>query len=161
MNPILTSRVFLRPLLAVFLTICFCAAGCGDSSDNDNSDQNGDLSVNRDESTAPAPTPTYAGPITDFLWKPRAESSYNEGLLVIHASPCNLDVVVNGEHLRDYGPGNGRCVTARSITRSGCGYGSNVKVEIFDTSTGLQYLFPDGNPYYIISNGCNRTEFRL
>ncbi len=161
MNKILNGQVVLSLLLVSFFAVGLCSVGCGDDSGDDVSDQSGDAAVNEGLATAPPPAPTYAGSITDFLWKPRAESNYNKGLLVIHASPCNLDVVVNGEQLRDYGPGNGRCVTARSTTRSGCGYGSNVKVEIFDSTTGLPYLFPDGNPHYIIPSGCNRTEFRL
>lgn len=99
-----------------------------------------------------------AGQITDFLWKPRAESGYNHGMPVIHANPCNATVYVNGQALRDFGPGNGRCNTSRMF--SGCGsYGSNIKVEVIDNKTGLPYFNGDV-PYVTVPNGCSRYEFK-
>ena len=107
------------------------------------------------------PLLTSAGDITDFLWKPEADGGYNNGLLVILVDPCEVVVLVNGEELVDFGPGNGRCTTARSLTKSGCGYGTNVQVQVLDSFTRLPYLFPGGLDTYIIPNGCNRTEFKL
>lgn len=103
--------------------------------------------------------PETAGMITDFLWKPKAESPYNPGGLIIHASPCNSHLTVNGETgLGDFGPGNGRCTTWR-FAKSGCSFG-RATVEIYD-SEGRLFTFPDGNPYIIIDNGCDRVEFKL
>lgn len=99
-----------------------------------------------------------AGEITDFLWKPRAESPYNEGSPVIHVNPCNATVYVNGEPLRDFGEGNGRCNTSRMF--SSCGsYGSNIKVEVIDNESGLPYFNGD-DPFVIVPNGCSRYEFK-
>lgn len=99
-----------------------------------------------------------AGDITDFLWKPRAESPYNPGNPVIHANPCDATVHVNGQPLLDFGPGNGRCNTSRMF--SSCGsFGSNIRVEIFDNKTGLPY-FNGNDPYVIVPNGCSRYEFK-
>ena len=106
-------------------------------------------------------TPDSAGEITDFLWKPEADSDYNKGKLIIHADPCDTRVVVNGEELGQFGAGNGRCTTARSLTKSGCAFGANIKVEIFDEATGAPYLFPGGQPYIIIPNGCDRVEVKI
>ncbi|MBX7138688.1 MAG: hypothetical protein K1X83_11960 [Oligoflexia bacterium] len=99
----------------------------------------------------------FAGDITDFLWKPAADSQFNTGKLVIHANPCDADVVVNGEHLPNFGAGNGRCTTARA-QKPGCAYG-RATVQIFDESSGLPYRWPDGTDSYIVQNGCQRTEF--
>lgn len=99
-----------------------------------------------------------AGQITDFLWKPRAESPYNKGMPVIHANPCNATVYVNGEALLDYGEGNGRCNTSRMM-RSCSSYGSNIKVEIIDNETGAPYHNGD-DPFVIVPNGCSRYEFK-
>ncbi len=110
----------------------------------------------------PDPTPvTSAGEITDFLWKPQSDGGYNPGLLVILVDPCDVVVLVNGEELTDFGPGNGRCTTARSLTKSGCGYGANARVQVLDSFTRLPYLFPGGLDTYTIPNGCNRVEFKL
>ena len=103
--------------------------------------------------------PRTMGEITDFLWKPAADSSYNPGSMVIHAGPCNATVSVNGQVLRDYGPGNGRCNTSRAF-QPGCAFGTNVKVEIVDNDTGLPYTH-NGEPFVTVPNGCNRFEFRL
>jgi len=91
-----------------------------------------------------------------FLWKPSATSSYNPGGLIIHNDSCNASAFVNGEKLKDYGPGNGRCGTYRSM-KPGCQYGTNIKVEIFDNKTNQPYYYKD-NPYVIIPNGCQRVE---
>lgn len=109
---------------------------------------------------AKANLPQSAGQITDFLWKPESDGGYNPGLLSILVNPCGVQVLVNGEELQNFGPGNGRCSTARSLRKSGCGYGGNARVEVIDPSSGLPYTFPDGNPYYIIPNGCSRVEFK-
>ncbi|MCB0310845.1 MAG: hypothetical protein KDD42_06405 [Bdellovibrionales bacterium] len=102
-----------------------------------------------------------AGSIRDFLWKPESDGGFSPGNLVVLTDACNVDVLVNGEKLVDYGPSNGRCTTARSQSRSGCQYGANITVEIVDSLSGYPYLFPDGQPYYIVPNGCNRSEFVL
>ncbi|MCB0344715.1 MAG: hypothetical protein KDD66_06345 [Bdellovibrionales bacterium] len=110
-------------------------------------------------STIEVAAPETAGMITDFLWKPKAESQFNPGGLIIHASPCNSHLTVNGETgLGDFGPGNGRCTTWR-YAKTGCSFGRAI-VEIYD-SQGRLFTFPDGNPYIIIENGCNRVEFKL
>ncbi|NMC62916.1 MAG: hypothetical protein GYA55_07065 [SAR324 cluster bacterium] len=104
--------------------------------------------------------PEIAGTINDFLWKPKSDpKSQNPGMLVILVDACDADVVVNGEHLRNVGYSNGRCSTARA-SKTGCAYGANVKVEVFDAYDHSVYLFPDGKPYYIIPNGCDRVEFK-
>lgn len=102
--------------------------------------------------------PKTLGQITDFLWKPKAESDYNKGSLVIHAAPCNATVVVNGETLLDFGPGNGRCNTSRAF-KPGCAFGNNVKVEIFDNESGLPYTH-EGQPFITVPRGCDRFEFK-
>lgn len=102
--------------------------------------------------------PKMLGQITDFLWKPKAESDYNKGSLVIHASPCNATVAVNGERLLDFGPGNGRCNTSRAF-KPGCAFGNDVKVEIFDNASGLPYSH-EGQPFIIVPRGCDRFEFK-
>lgn len=99
-----------------------------------------------------------AGQITDFLWKPRAESPYNKGMPVIHVNPCNATVYVNGDKLLDYGEGNGRCNTSRML-KSCSSFGSNVRVEIIDNETGAPYYHGD-KPYVIVPNGCSRYEFK-
>lgn len=108
-----------------------------------------------------AAKPQTIGTVRWFLWKPESDGGYNPGLLSILIDPCNVRVYVNGVELADYGPTNGRCTTARSVTTDGCGFGSNARVEVVDASTGIPYAFPDGNPYYIIPNGCSRVEYRI
>lgn len=99
-----------------------------------------------------------AGEITDFLWKPEADSVFNPGKPVIHVNPCNATVYVNGQALEDYGPGNGRCNTSRMF--SSCGsYGTNIKVEVRDNETGLPYLH-NGQTFVTVPNGCRRFEFK-
>jgi len=99
-----------------------------------------------------------AGQITDFLWKPRADSDYNKGSPVIHVNPCNATVIVNGEALLDFGPGNGRCNTSRMFQSCGS-FGSNIKVEVIDNESGLPYFNGD-DPFVIVPNGCSRYEFK-
>ena len=94
--------------------------------------------------------------ISKFLWKPKATSPYNEGKLVIHVDACDAVVVVNGEALPDYGPGNGRCNTSRS-QKTACSYGNNVKVEVFDIKTNEPYMH-NGLPYVTVPSGCDRFE---
>jgi hypothetical protein len=105
-----------------------------------------------------ANAPRSAGEITDFLWKPRAESDFNKGSPVIHANPCDATVVVNGESLMDFGPANGRCNTSRMFRACGT-YGQNIKVEIFDNATGLPY-FNGSEPFVTVPDGCSRFEFK-
>lgn len=116
------------------------------STDNESSSSNGN-------STSKA----SAGEMREFLWKPKAESAYNKGSLVIHVDACNAIVFVDGEALEDYGPGNGRCNTSRAF-KPGCAYGTNVKVEVFDIRTKRPYTH-NGKPYVVVPNGCNRFEF--
>lgn len=99
-----------------------------------------------------------AGQITDFLWKPQADSDYNKGSPVIHVNPCNATVYVNGEALHDFGPGNGRCNTSRMFRSCGS-FGTNIKVEVIDNETGLPY-FNGEDPFVIVPNGCSRYEFK-
>ena len=100
-----------------------------------------------------------AGMVTDFIWKPESDGGYRPGDLVVLASPCNADILVNGNALDDFGSYQGYCTLARG-TRPGCSYGANVKVEVRDRSTGRLYAFPDGKLYYTVANGCNRAEFQ-
>jgi hypothetical protein len=102
-----------------------------------------------------------AGEITDFLWKPRADGGFNNGLLVVLVSACDAQVLVNGTELIDFGPSNGRCTTARSLSTTGCGFGSNIRVEVIARQSGLPYRFPSGETFFTIPNGCNRTEFKF
>jgi len=97
------------------------------------------------------------GEVTDFLWKPESESAYNPGGLSILLNPCNARVLVNGTEILDYGGTNGRCITARS-SRSGCTYGSDVKVEAIDKKTGKPFTF-GGATSIRIPNGCDRLEY--
>lgn len=106
------------------------------------------------------PVPPSIGEIRDFLWKPKSEGGYNPGLLSILVDACDVRVLVNEDELPDFGGTNGRCTTARSTTKSGCDYGSNVKVQVLDRSTGAPYLFPGDVTEYIIPNGCSRVEFK-
>lgn len=94
--------------------------------------------------------------VSNFLWKPNSESPYNPGGVSILFNPC-AKVLVNGSEARDYGPSNGRCVTAR-LSETGCSFGSNVKIEVLDKTTGEPYTF-NGQSSFTIANGCNRTEF--
>lgn len=98
-----------------------------------------------------------AGEITDFLWKPAADSQFNSGSPVIHVNPCNATVYVNGQALQDFGPGNGRCNTSRMFSNCGS-FGTNIKVEVIDNASGLPY-FDGPNPFVIVPNGCTRFEF--
>ena len=144
----ITRLPLAKSLACVVLALSI--AGCQSDSSND------------DVAEQPAPTeePQVAGTITDFLWKPKSdEKSRSPGTLAVLASACNAEVRVNGEALVDSGPSNGRCTTARG-NRSGCQFGVNVKVEVIDRTTGFPYLFPSGDPFYLVTNGCVREEFR-
>jgi len=99
-----------------------------------------------------------AGQLTDFLWKPSAESGFNQGNPVILANPCNATVYVNGEALIDFGSSNGRCNTSRLFERCGT-YGNNIKVEVIDNASGLPY-FNGAEPFVIVPSGCGRFEFK-
>lgn len=141
--------VTLRALVIASLSMAF-VTGCGDSSSGEN-----------EPAAAPAPeAPRFAGNITDFLWKPKSDAhSRSPGTLAVLANPCDAEVRVNGVALVDSGASNGRCTTARG-PQAGCNYGVNVKVEVIDRASGLPYLFPSGDPFYLVTNGCNRDEFR-
>lgn len=95
--------------------------------------------------------------IGNFLWKPNSESPHNKDGVSILLNPCNVDVYVNGEEVRDYGESNGRCVTARTARR-GCSFGGNIEVKVIDKLTGLPVKFGTEDSY-IIPNGCDRNEF--
>ena len=105
------------------------------------------------------PAPTAAGVVGDLLWKPEAESVFNPGKLVVHVDQCNVRVVANGQTLEEFGPGNGRCTTARSLSTSGCGFGSNIRLQVFDISSGLPYRFNNGQTTFIVPNGCARAGY--
>lgn len=130
------------------------SSSSGSSSSGEGS-SNGGSSNSESSSSSSSKT---AGEITNFLWKPAADSSYNKGMLVIHVDECNATVYVNGEKLRDYGPGNGRCNTSRGF-KPGCAYGDNVKVSVVDNASG-RYYTRNGKPYVLVPNGCNRFEFK-
>lgn len=95
---------------------------------------------------------TYGEMEEGFLWKPASDK---DGNLVIHAPPCDVDIIVNGATLQDAGAGNGRCSTARA-SRPGCAFG-RATVRVIDRRSGLPYTF-NGKPELIIPNGCNRVE---
>lgn len=107
--------------------------------------------------------PQTAGFINEFLWKPESGGDFLPGHLavLINTDPCNVIIVANGEILQNYGPTNGRCMTSRSLTRTGCAFGANAKVEVFNEVTGLPYVFPDGNTFIINPNGCERLQYKL
>lgn len=94
------------------------------------------------------------GEMEMFLWKPNSEK---DGNLVIHEVHCNADAYVNGQKLQYTGSGNGRCGTYRA-SRPGCAFGSNIKVEVIDKSSGRPYS-RNGQPFVTIPNGCQRVEF--
>lgn len=96
----------------------------------------------------------FGGEVSEFLWKPVSE---RDGNLAVLLNPFGARVVVNGETLPDTGPSNGRGVTARA-NKPGCAFGSNIKIEAFD-SDGLVLLWPGGATEYRIPNGCDRVEF--
>ena len=109
---------------------------------------------------SPAKHITKAGDITEFLWKPKSDSKNSDhGTLAILVDACNVDIRVNGESLAYSGPSNGRCTSVRG-DMAGCKYGIDVTVEVFDITTGNPYFFPSGDPYYVVTNGCNREEIR-
>lgn len=103
----------------------------------------------------------YENLIRNFLWKPTSESNGN---LVILVNPLNVRIVVEGnatETLRNIGESNGRGTTARA-NRSGCAFGSNVRVTFFNAQNQpipVSGNSPDGFSV-IVPNGCNRMEFR-
>lgn len=94
--------------------------------------------------------------IRSFLWKPVSE---RDGNLVILVNPFNVDVLVNGELLTNFGASNGRGTTARA-NRSGAGFGSNITVEFFDSS-GRRILLNDGRESVTIPSGGSRVEFNI
>ena len=94
---------------------------------------------------------------SNFLWKPNSESPYNPGGVSILTNPCGVRVLINGEEIRDYGPSNDRCITARTAS-SGCSFGQNVRVELLNAVTGAPVLFA-GQPFITIPDGCARFEF--
>ncbi len=144
------SELLKRSLCLGMLLLCAgFIVSCG--SDDDDSD-----SPDIEEPDPDAVT--TAGELRDFLWKPKAESDYNKGSLVIHVGPCNATVYVAGAALLDYGPGNGRCNTSRAY-KPGCAFGNQVKVEVKDNATGLPYTY-QGLPYVIVPAGCDRYEFK-
>lgn len=98
-----------------------------------------------------------AAEASNFLWKPDSESPHNPGGVSILTNPCGVRVLINGQEIPDYGPSNGRCITARS-GESGCSWGTNVKVELL-TATGAPITF-DGAPFITIPNGCERLEYK-
>lgn len=115
-----------------------------------------------EDSITPTPVPTpfippvYGPPgnVGDFLWKPISDS---DGRLAIHTAPWGTTVRVNNETGRNQGGGNGFGSLAR-FKKQGCGYGSNVKVVVYD-STGAPILY-GGKPFITIPNGCQRYRMR-
>ncbi len=95
--------------------------------------------------------------VGNFLWKPNSESPYNKGGVSVILNPCDVDVYVNGQEVMNYGPGNGRCITARS-PHPGCHFGTNIEVKIIDKVSGLPVKFGT-NDSFTVPNGCARTEF--
>ena len=104
-----------------------------------------------DESTDDEQTSSNVG--CGFLWKPVSDK---DGSLAVLVDECSVRVFVNGEELEQAGAGNGRCTTARG-TKPGCAYGQ-ATVEIFDSFTGLPYVFKNGKTKLSV-NGCQRFEF--
>jgi hypothetical protein len=101
----------------------------------------------------PIPEPEFEGPSVApgfILWKPVSDS---DGRLAVHSLPYGTSVRVDGERGADRGPGNGFGSLAR-FRRSGCGYGSRVKLELI-LSDGSKHMFGD-KPYAIIPDGCRR-----
>lgn len=97
--------------------------------------------------------------IDDFLWKPVSESTGN---LVVLLNVKDAVVKVKGavsEQLVNTGPSNGRGTTARA-SRSGCAFGKNIKVEVFDRN-GQRILVKDGSKSISIQNGCDRVEWKM
>ena len=95
-----------------------------------------------------------AGNIDRFIWKPQSERNGN---LVVLVDAFNAVITANGERLDGSGPSNGFGTTSRS-NKPGCAFGSNVRVEVFDATTGEQYTIR-GADTLIIPNGCNRVQF--
>ena len=94
------------------------------------------------------------GNVSNFLWKPVSE---RDGRLVVLLNPGRASVTANGETLTPSGPSNGRGTTVRG-NRPGCAYGTNIRIEAFD-SRGRVLLFPGDATSFTIDNGCNRVEF--
>jgi len=129
-----------------------------------------DIPTDQKEESQPAPDPLPDSEseddqvhnneyIDNFLWKPVSE---NTGTLVILVNPKGARVKVEGditEELVNTGPSNGRGTTARG-SRSGCGYGRNIKVSFFNAK-GERILIKGGSKSVKISNGCDRVEWRI
>jgi hypothetical protein len=98
--------------------------------------------------------PPEGAVVSNFLWKPQAERDNN---LVVLLNPGNATIVVNGETLAPSGPSNGRGTTARG-NRPGGAYGSNIRLEAFDSS-GRALIFPGNQSFFIIENGSQRVQF--
>lgn len=103
-----------------------------------------------DESTDDNQTSSNVG--CGFLWKPESDKDGNLAILV---DECSVRVLVNGQELEQAGAGNARCTTVRG-DKPGCAYG-NATVEIFDSFTGLPYVF-NGGKTKLTLNGCQRFE---
>ena len=91
-----------------------------------------------------------AGEIGRLLWKPVSDSTNK---LAVHTKPFGVTVKVNGEEGLAQGGGNGYGDLAR-FSKPGCGYGANVKVQVFN-SEGAAYTF-NGSTTITIPNGCQR-----
>lgn len=99
--------------------------------------------------------PETGAAVSNFLWKPVSE---RDGNLVVLLNPGGATIVVNGSlTLTNTGPSNGRGTTARA-NRPGGAFGSNVRVEAFD-SQGRPLVFPGGATSFTIANGSSRVEF--
>lgn len=92
----------------------------------------------------------------NFLWKPESDGGYNPGSASILFNPFAEKILVNGQEIQDFGPGNGRMVTARTF-KSGCAWGKNITVEAFDAQGNP--LTHNGEPFVIVQDGCARFEF--
>jgi hypothetical protein len=89
--------------------------------------------------------------ISRFLWKPVAE---RDGNLVV-LTDRKARIYANGQELHDHGPSNGFGTTARA-NRPGCAFGTNVRVEAFDSSDRRMKIL--GEDTFIVRNGCDRVQ---
>ncbi len=92
--------------------------------------------------------------VSNFIWRPETTS---DGWLAVLLDPAGATIFVNGDRLVDVGPSEGRGTTGRT-NKPGCAFGSNVQVQVFNSS-GAIIPFPNGESTYVIPDGCQSASF--
>lgn len=96
--------------------------------------------------------------IRRFLWKPVSEggSAYYQGNPVVLVDLEDVQVVANGEQLKDHGPSNGRGTTARSLKKCSQ-FTAPVTVEFYEKD-GRRIATKKGD-IEIVEDPCKRKEY--